>query len=73
MRIAFHYNKIAGNRPKESKNLIKGAVRTFGSGTVLNGVSFTMDGGPLWTVPELLFESKKLIPALQQLLIVQGN
>jgi hypothetical protein len=25
------------------------------------------DGGPLWTVPELLFESKKLIPALQQL------
>jgi len=24
-------------------------------------------GGALWTVAELLFESKKLIPALQQL------
>jgi hypothetical protein len=28
-----------------------------------------MDGGPFWTAPELVFESKKLIPALQQLLI----
>jgi hypothetical protein len=26
-------------------------------------------GGPLWTVPELLFEKKGLIPALQQLLV----
>jgi len=26
-------------------------------------------GGAFWTVPELLFESKKLIPSLQQLLI----
>lgn len=26
-------------------------------------------GGPFWTVPELLFEKKELIPALQQLLI----
>jgi len=26
-------------------------------------------GGPLGTVPELLFEKKQLIPALQQLLI----
>jgi hypothetical protein len=24
--------------------------------------------GPYWTVPELLFEKKRLIPALQQLL-----
>jgi hypothetical protein len=30
-------------------------------------------GGPLWTVPELLFESKKLIPQLQQLLINGSN
>ena len=28
-----------------------------------------INGGPFWTVPELLFESKKLIPGLQQLLI----
>jgi len=34
----------------------------------LNGVNFTMDGGPFWTAPELVFESKKLIPALQQLI-----
>jgi hypothetical protein len=27
------------------------------------------DGGAFWTVPELLFESKRLIPALEQLLI----
>ena len=26
-------------------------------------------GGPLWTVPELFFEKKQLIPALQRLLI----
>jgi len=26
-------------------------------------------GGPFWTVPELLFASKKLIPSIQQLLI----
>ena len=26
-------------------------------------------GGPCWTVPELLFEKKRLIPAVQQLLI----
>jgi hypothetical protein len=26
------------------------------------------NGGPSWTVPELLFEKKQLIPALQQLL-----
>jgi len=26
------------------------------------------NGGALWTVPELLFDSKGLIPALQQLL-----
>jgi len=25
-------------------------------------------GGPFWTVPELCFEKKELIPALQQLL-----
>jgi len=27
-------------------------------------------GGPFWTVPELLFEKKELIPALQQLLVL---
>jgi hypothetical protein len=27
-----------------------------------------VDGGPFGTVPELLFEKKRLIPALQQLL-----
>jgi len=26
-------------------------------------------GGAFWTAPELLFKSKKLIPAIQQLLI----
>jgi len=26
-------------------------------------------GGPVWTVPELVFEKKQLIPALQQLII----
>jgi len=25
--------------------------------------------GPVWTVPELFFEKKQLIPALQQLLV----
>jgi len=28
-----------------------------------------INGGPLWTVPELVFEKKQLIPALQQLLV----
>ncbi len=28
-------------------------------------------GGPWWTVPELVFERKRLIPALQQLLAVK--
>jgi len=27
-----------------------------------------LNGGPLWTVPELVFEKKWLIPALQQLI-----
>jgi len=27
------------------------------------------NGGPLWAVPELVFEGRKLIPAVQQLLI----
>jgi len=31
-------------------------------------LSIVQNGGPLWTVPELMFDSKKLIPALQQLL-----
>jgi len=26
-------------------------------------------GGPVWTVPELVFEKKQLIPALQQMLL----
>jgi hypothetical protein len=34
-----------------------------------NRYCFQFNGGALWTVPELLFESKKLIPALQQLVI----
>jgi len=41
------------------------------SGIVFSGVSFSfrkLHGGPFWTVPELLFNSKKLIPAIQQLL-----
>jgi hypothetical protein len=29
-----------------------------------------MIGGPWWTVPELLFEKKQLIPAIQQLLVI---
>ncbi len=37
-------------------------ARANGSGTVGNG-------GPLWTVPELFFEKKQLIPALQQLFL----
>jgi len=28
-----------------------------------------VDGGPFGTVPELLFEKKGLIPALQQLMV----
>jgi hypothetical protein len=30
---------------------------------------FVHDGGPFGTVPELLFEKKQLIPALQQLIV----
>jgi hypothetical protein len=30
-----------------------------------------VDGGPFGTVPELLFEKKQLIPALQQLIIAK--
>jgi hypothetical protein len=33
------------------------------------GDIITLLGGPLWTVPELSFEKKKLIPEIQQLLI----
>jgi hypothetical protein len=32
-----------------------------------------LNGGPFWTVPELLFESKKLIAALQLLLTGRQN
>ena len=32
------------------------------------GNNIALLGGPFWTVPELLFERKKLIPALLQLL-----
>jgi hypothetical protein len=35
----------------------------------LSVLSIGHDGGPLGTVPELLFEKKGLIPALQQMLI----
>ncbi len=34
---------------------------------------FRFDGGALWTVPELLFESRNLIPTLQQLLAVMND
>jgi hypothetical protein len=44
------------------------ASRAEGSGAVLNECCFSFIGGALGTVPELLFESKKLIPRLQQLL-----
>ena len=38
------------------------------SGKVFSKVlPFERNGGPFWTGPELLFESKKLIPTLQQL------
>ena len=30
-------------------------------------------GGPFGTVPELLFEEKRLIPAIQQLLVSESN
>jgi len=40
------------------------AGRAEGTGAVKNG-------GASWTVPELMFESKGLIPSLQQLLIEQ--
>jgi hypothetical protein len=30
-------------------------------------------GGQCWTVPELLFEKKGLIPALQQLMLYPGS
>ena len=43
-------------------------VRTVSSESVLNGVYFTMYGGPLGTVHELVFEKKGLIPAVQQML-----
>jgi hypothetical protein len=33
-----------------------------------NGSSAVPNGGPFGTVPELLFEKKQLIPALQQLI-----
>ena len=31
--------------------------------------SIDIYGGPVWTVPELVFEKKELIPLLQQILI----
>lgn len=40
-------------------------------GSVFNGVSFSfrkLHSGPFWTVPGLLFESNRLIPALVRLL-----
>lgn len=30
---------------------------------------YCLSGGPVWTVPELVFEKKQLIPALQQLVL----
>jgi len=35
----------------------------------MQNLGYFADGGGHWTVPELLFERQKLIPALQQLLI----
>ena len=35
----------------------------------LSVLSIGHDGGPFGTVPELLFEKKQLIPALQQLIV----
>jgi hypothetical protein len=40
---------------------------------VQKGDNIALPGGPLWIVPELLFESKKLISALQQLTIDKIN
>jgi len=31
--------------------------------------AFVHDGGPYWTVPELFFDKKRHIPALQQLIL----
>jgi len=30
-------------------------------------------GGPWWTVPELMFEKKQLIPSIQQLLVCHSR
>jgi hypothetical protein len=40
-----------------------------GSGAVPKGCCFSFNVGPLGTVPELLFEKKRLIYPVQQLLI----
>lgn len=59
-RLYVNEGKIAKIELNPPFGLIAG--RTGGSESVLNG-------GPLWTVPELFFEKKQLIPALQQLLV----
>jgi hypothetical protein len=41
---------------------------TFASRMLNIALLLQVDGGPLGTVPELLFEKKGLIPALYQLL-----
>jgi len=57
-----------GLKPGETENNIFGTwllELKFGSG-LLWGCKI---GGPFGTVPELLFEKKQLIPALQQLIV----
>jgi hypothetical protein len=42
---------------------------TFASRMLNIALLLQVDGGPFGTVPELLFEKKQLIPALQQLIV----
>jgi hypothetical protein len=37
------------------------------------GNLITLGGWPLWTVPELSFEKKQLVPALQQMLQLSND
>jgi hypothetical protein len=64
------------HQPNKQGILGKVETRGFGpnyqntNGKVFSKVlPFVHDGGPFGTVPELLFEKKQLIPALQQLFV----
>jgi len=55
--ITIFTSEKLGNLPLSMK--IEAKVRRY----------YYLDGGPLGTVPELLFLKKQLIPAIQQLLL----